>query len=548
MERTIRIELAAGPLPLRFVSRHATLWRIAKWMSEQLAPYIPQTGEPISVYEFSARCVFLSFVLLLPLFPVGLFLGLEVHPLLFLLAPVPFLFLILPTLALKSKIGDRGRAQEEELPFFAVYAAVLQAAGISLYRALQRIVGSGLFRQLESDAKRLRWVERVGQLEALEELGRTTPNEKLRNFILGYTSEVRSGGDVSRYLETKCSDFLKDEEERWKRYTSSVGTIGEVFLSLLIIFPTLSLSAAFLAPESTGPLTLLVPLVVVPAITVAGFGILRSAQPKSYDEIEFSKRALAPSLFVFFLSFFILLLLWANPFLLMVLPLSLALLAYGILVQIQQRVISAEEEGAIEFLRDLTEYQKMGHDLPTAVKRLAREREYNRHFDKILRYVASQLELNVPLSDLEVPSRSWAVRMAFFQFSCTAEVGGYTSRSLELLTTYLSEMRRQKVLAAKSLSLYRLLALLTPLILFSCFKTMSSLFLNISYAPMPGSEPVPFLSFQLPPYFLAVGTVTIVICTLCSGILVSYASCLTPKATLWPGLGLLLAAGAVALM
>jgi hypothetical protein len=83
-------------------------------------------------------------------------------PLVIMLAP--FAVLLGPTSQLKSGKGDRRRAIDDELPFFALHSATLADAGISLYQAFKKLVGEGIFRSIEKDALYLiRYVEFLGQ-------------------------------------------------------------------------------------------------------------------------------------------------------------------------------------------------------------------------------------------------------------------------------------------------------------------------------------------------------------------------------------------------
>ena len=530
-KREEKVELPAEPLPLRFVLRHPTLKRVAQSIARRVGPTALQTGRPISTYGLVARCLFFS-LLSLPLIPLGLGLS-PVSPLFLLLCPVPVLIFLLPLLILKSQVGDRRRGQEEELPMFAVYASVLQSAGISLYRALRGLTGKEIFRELRQDGERMGWMEKVGQLEALEEVGRSSPSEKFRNFILGYTSELRSGGDATRYLEAKASELLREEEAKWKRYVDHVTNLGEVFLSLLLLVPLAGILLCFLSPESSTAL-LLVPTLLIPAVTVLGIGITRSIQPKFYDELE------SPWVLPLLSALLVLaglLLAGLEPWLALTFSLSAGLILYGLPVYLQQKVISAEESGMVEFLRDITEYVKMGYNLPTALRKL-QSRDYNRHFNRLLRYVVSELDMNTPLSEVDPPTRSWVVRVGFFQLGSIWESGGYNPRSLELLTSYLSSILHYRREAVRGLSIYRGISLATPLILAASMAMMTPFFQGTAYETF--GAPAPFALGGIPAWITAFCGVVVLLSALSTGLLCSFTVGFTMRSTLLAGVNVLL--------
>ena len=53
---------------------------------------------------------------------------------------------------------------EDELPFFAFYSSMMASAGVTLYEAMRRLIGRGIYRRLENDAVYLvRSVEFMGE-------------------------------------------------------------------------------------------------------------------------------------------------------------------------------------------------------------------------------------------------------------------------------------------------------------------------------------------------------------------------------------------------
>jgi flagellar protein FlaJ len=396
----------AEELPLRFVSRRKRLRSFAERMGLSFAGDIPQAGETISPYRFAAKSLFYAFLAFFISVPLGLVLALFVHPVLLAVMAIPAVPLAYPKLKLRSMVGDRRRGLEDEVPFFTVFASILQNVGISLYNSLLALVGKGVFRQIEKDALLVkRDVEFFfkSPVEAIEDVGRRHPNEKMRTLMLGYTSEWRSGGDMSAYLDAKADDYLKDMEFRWKQYAERASDIGETTISLLFVFPMMILMAAFIFPGQALTMTSLVLAVVVPLLTVAVLGFVHSTQPKTYNVIRGDVRlALAAGAIGFAAAYLTHTPIW----LCIAASLASATALYGASVVLQMREINAMEKALPQFLRDVTEYRKMGYDIVKAITRIAEENTYNPVFDTLLKSVAKQLSLGVRMAEVEVPTKS----------------------------------------------------------------------------------------------------------------------------------------------
>jgi len=542
-----KVKPMAEELPLRFVSRRKRLRGFAERMGLSFAGDILQAGETISPYRFAAKNLFYAFVAFFISIPLGLVLALFVHPALLAVMAIPAVPLAYPKLKLRSMVGDRRRGLEDELPFFTVFASILQNVGISLYNSLLAVVGKGVFRQIEKDALLVkRDVEFFfkSPVEAIEDVGRRHPNEKMRTLMLGYTSEWRSGGDMSAYLDAKADDYLKDMEFRWKQYAERASDIGETTISLLFVFPMMILMAAFIFPGQALTMTSLVLAVVVPLLTVAVFGFVHSSQPKTYNVIRGDVRvALAAAAIGFAAAY-----LTQTPvWLCIAASLAAATALYGATVVLQMREINAMEKALPQFLRDVTEYRKMGYDIVKAIIRIAEENTYNPVFDALLKSVAKQLSLGVRMAEVDVPTRSWLTKMCFFLLAQVVESGGGTAKCLETLTNFTNHVVRVKRETRSSMRLYQLLSLFTPIALSFITALMFTLLTAFSATLLPGVEAGMLGEIAHIPQALVDQCYLLVIAaSVCVAMLSTKAVDLTAKNTLWITVNLAIAAGGIA--
>ena len=542
-----KVRPLAEELPLKFVSKRRRLRGLAEKLSLDMSKDVLQSGEALSPYRLAAKHLFYAFVAFFISVPVGLALALLVHPALLAVMAAPAIPLAYPKLKLRSAVGDRRRGLEDEVPFFAVFASILQSVGLSLYNSLLAVVGKGVFKQIERDAM---MVKRnvdfffMSPVEALEDVGKRHPNEKMRTLLLGYTSEWRSGGDMGAYLDAKADDYLKDLEFRWRRYAERASDIGETTISLLFVFPMMILMAAFIFPGQALTMTSLTLALVVPFLTVAVFGVVHGSQPKTYDVIKADWRlAAAAGAAAFAATLFAKSPVW----LCLAASLAAATALYGATALLQMREINATEKALPQFLRDVTEYRKMGYDITRAIMRIAEENTYNPVFDALLDSVARQLALGLRLGEVQVPSRSWLTRMSFFLLGQVVESGGGTAKCLESLTNFVNQVVRVKKETKASMRLYQLLSLFTPIALSFITALMFTLLTAFSATLLPGAEAGMLGEIaQIPQALVDQCYMLVIASSVCVALLSAKAVDLTAKNTLWITVNLAIAAGGIA--
>lgn len=511
-----------------------------------------EAGLPGSTYAMVARWIFWAAVSLIPVavgIPLAFVFAPRVAPWALFLLALPIVLYAAPLLQLKSMVGDRKRAIEEELPYFCVYASTVRAAGKDFFSALTSLVGRKIFPQLEKDANMMRQSARLnsqmGTLEAVETLGRYSPNPKLKTLLLGYSSEVRAGGDAQKYLEEKTRDYLRDAEGKWKRYTDSLVNFGEIFTILLFLLPLSFIGGVFLSPGSTSSFAGAFIFIGIPAMVTGGIVVLRGMQPKNFDQFQshpwFAAVAglagLGTALVLRFPA-------WA----LMVAPMTAAFGAYGWLIVMERHRISDEEEGMVNFLRDITEYQKMGRDLPISIRELAGQQRYTKAFNAQLNYVANKLESGELMSAIHVRTRSRFVQVSFFCLGIAIESGGQSAKSFELLTQFASEVRRQRQEAVKSMTFYKLLSVATPVGLAAMCAVMIGLTGSLATSVSPTGAPLP-AGFGSPIVFpLPIAQAIIISTSVAISLLTAYATSFTLKDTSWVAINLVLAAAAMAVL
>jgi flagellar protein FlaJ len=526
-------------LASRFVARNKYLESLARRMSAGFTSDIIRSGVPVSPLILSRQFVFYTIVGLLICVPISLVLFLSVSPIALSVLIIPVFLLFGPRFKVMMAVGDRKRAADDELPFFTTYASIMQMVGISMFDSFRKIIGRGVFKQLERDAKliyrnALFFVK--DPISALESTGRTHPNEKVRTLLLGYTSEWRSGGDMANYLVTKAHDMLADMEFRWKKYANQTTEIGEMMVSLFFVMPVLVLTSAFLLPSGTVNTLSVVTLVGIPVITVVAFMMIQQTQPKTYDIVKGNWRlAIIAGIAAFIVTLGL-----RQLFISIGTAIIAATTVYGFGVTAQLREISSIEKALPNFIRDITEYRKMGYDIRKAVIKIARENTYGPAFDKYLKAVGKQLEVGLRMSEIRVPIRSWLANMTFFLLGQIMDTGGGSPAALENLSNFVNNVQRVKSETKSMMRLYDVLTYITPLGLGFSLSLMTNLISSFSTAfsfnpssALAGASPLGSGALgTINPETVLITNVLIVVCSLCIAFLASKSIDFTAKSTI----------------
>ena len=145
--------------------------------------------------------------------------------------------LVKPAAAISSRRND----VESELPFFAAYVATLARAGIPVEVVIERVAKLKIFKALRVEAQRiLREIKYFGYdpLSAIEKAVRNHPSVRFRDFLLGYVTTLRTGGDVLHYLEIRTQELFQSKIDELRTLTERMGTFLELYIVLGVIVGT----------------------------------------------------------------------------------------------------------------------------------------------------------------------------------------------------------------------------------------------------------------------------------------------------------------------
>jgi len=396
--------------------------------------------------------------------PLAFLLALLVTPLGVLLAFTPLVFLFLPELRLRDRIAQRREGVERELPFFSVVVNVLAGAGIPLYTILLDMATSDMFPSIKQEALLVRRDVAIfgsNPNDSIERLASSHPSSRFGDFLLGYTSKARSGGDVASYLTGESRSLLRGLEEDWARYVSRVGIVGSTMITAFGVVPLLLTVVGVFSPSFADASLLVFTLVVVPSVAIALLSMAGRMQPVREEPIRGKAgRSILVSLPGAFAAAFL------GGFWASVGTASLIFfVAYGLSVRGQIAETKAIEAGLARFLKDLLEYKRQEYELARAVLATQASTRYNNRFDRLLSRVASQLKAGIPLDEVRVECRSKLGALGFLLLGQMSRSGGGTVDTVYQISSFADRMTEMKKSAAIEIRPYVILSYISPLLL-----------------------------------------------------------------------------------
>ncbi len=330
-------------------------------------------------------------------------LGLVLHIIflfLVVLAP-PIVFVLIWNLP-KASQSSRAEGINNELPMLIGFLGVLSGGGVSPISTLRRI--SGMAKILPASAKEAKRilidieVFGVDPITAFENAAKYMPNKPFAEFLYGYTTVLKVGGDVKNYVNNKLKETLDQSTSKVRRITDSVGTLAEAYLTVtavmgITLFSLFQLEGV-IAHNNSGLQTLYTfSYLVVPAISVLFIFIIDGTQPK---QPYFNKR-----------PYYVLIACMPIGLAMFLLPLPLALSLHvsvalcsiviipSVVAFRQSRNRSGLEKALPDFIRDVAEGRKIGLSPEGAIEQLA-SKNYGR-LSKSIKTMGSQISWGLPI-------------------------------------------------------------------------------------------------------------------------------------------------------
>lgn len=438
--------------------------RFVGWRAKKLDRLLKAGAEVGDARDISRKSGRATLVAAAAALPSAAFLSLFVSPQLVLVALAPLVPYFAPEVRLRDKVAQRREGVDKELPFFSILVSVLGGAGVSMYSMLDGLAGADIFDAMRKEAMLVRRdvaVFGLNPVESLERIASRHPSRRFAQFLVGYTSKVRSGGDVSAYFATESGALLSDLEGAWARYAARVGVVGSLMVTMFGVVPLLLLTVGFLSPTFSVTGLAAFAFVGVPALTAGLVLMAGRMQPTGERRISGNWRSAgalaAGAAAMSVVSGQVWVAAAAGMFVFSV--------AYGISVRRALGERTDVDEAVPRFMQDLMEYKRQEYDLARSIEDIAAQGSYNPTFDDFLAKVAVSLRAGVPLDGVRADPGTRISRLAFFVIGQMAYSGGGSVDTMFQLTKYTTKVEEMKRSARAEMKPYVLLSYITPVLL-----------------------------------------------------------------------------------
>ena len=438
-------------------------------------------GNPVAIATGSVRDAFRAAAVAVPAAAVAA----GFSPWFLIAAAAPLVVALLPQVRLSDLAAQRREGIERELPFFAMLVSVLGGAGVPLYTVFKGVARGDVFPWTAKEALMVRRdVEILGMNanDAFERLASGHPSKKFSEFLLGYTSKARSGGDVPFYLAGEGGAFLRSLEEGWGRYVSRAGIIGSMMITAFGVVPLLLMAVGVFSPGFSVLGLIIFTGLGVPVLTALLLFMAGRMQPTSEDVVQGRVKVAAalalPGGAAGLATGFV----WAG----VAAALFVFFLAYGLSVKDELAEVGALEEGVSRFLRDLLEFKRQEYDISRAIVAAEATGKYNRRFSRLLSRVATQLRAGTPLDEVRVDCRSSLGRIAFLLLGDMSRTGGGTVDTVYQISNFAGRLRGIRESTNAEMKPYLILSHISPLLLVFGVTFVQGVLTSFSSRVAPG--------------------------------------------------------------
>jgi flagellar protein FlaJ len=428
------------------------------------------SGKPLDTIKMLNNIRKYMFVSAGVIVPLSVFLFAYFSPL-FIITNFIWIFMFAYPKIQQSQLSQtRKKKVEEELSSFVIFSSVLQSVGIGLYDSFQLFRETKIFVAMDKEAQLLkRNVDYFGlsQMEALEELGKNHKSVLLKNLLLGYTSIWRSGGDLALYLETRADEFFTHLRQRYQVYTNNVATVIEALVTLLIVLPIMIMVVSFVLPGSSLEQITLFATIGLPLLAVIMGVVISSIQPSSFNLIGTNQKILAFLFGVGLASGVSCYLFFKEPWIGITAGFIVPSVISAVIAGRHVREVAKLEQDLPEFLRDITEYKKIGYDILLAIIHLSKDNTYHSIFAKKLGEIGLLLDTGItPTASVKaIEFRSYFTKISFFLLAYIAEFGGGNPKTLETITRFITNAKNVVKEGRSTVSALALIIFASPVIM-----------------------------------------------------------------------------------
>ena len=128
------------------------------------------------------------------------------------------------------------------MPYISSFLTLLSSSNVppcTIFRSVARIETLKEVRQEFSNIVRDVEIFGTDLMSSILENAKYTPNDKLREMLIGYVATVRTGGSPTEYLKIQNENITKERVSKLDIILESLSTIAEIYIMVLVAMPLL---------------------------------------------------------------------------------------------------------------------------------------------------------------------------------------------------------------------------------------------------------------------------------------------------------------------
>ncbi|MDG6224558.1 MAG: type II secretion system F family protein [Candidatus Thermoplasmatota archaeon] len=152
-------------------------------------------------------------------------------------------------LIISSRISKKKSEIDKELPFTMSELSILASTGLSPVQIMRKISQRKDSKYMSREFRKIIYhldVEGKDIITAISETAKETPSQHLREMLWDFSNMIHEGGDMDTYLRNKADASLKLKRDIQKEFIEGLGTLMEIYTSLVLMGILFAGVAAFL--------------------------------------------------------------------------------------------------------------------------------------------------------------------------------------------------------------------------------------------------------------------------------------------------------------
>ncbi len=162
-----------------------------------------------------------------------------------------------------------------ELPFAAIQMSAIAGAELEPSNIFKIIAMSKEYPQIRKEAKKLmNQINLYGYdlISALRNVAEASPSEKWADLLSGMSTIIKTGGDLSKYLDKKAETLLFNYRLDREKATKSAETFMDIYIAVVIAAPMLMM--LLLVLMSVFPIGFNIPLPILTIIMISAVSLI----------------------------------------------------------------------------------------------------------------------------------------------------------------------------------------------------------------------------------------------------------------------------------